>query len=108
MKAVITNPTGFEITVQGALYPVACIKRGQQEIPVKSQAHFDWLKGQLLRLLKNAPHLTVELVEQAPALELEPEPELDPAPTPEPEPEPAPAPAPVQTKGKGKSKQNAE
>lgn len=102
MKAVITNPTGFEITVHGALYPVACIKRGQQEIPVKSQAHFDWLKGQLLRLLKNAPHLTVELVEQAP------EPEPEPAPTSEPESEPAPAPAPVQTKGKGKSKQNAE
>ncbi|MFM5095020.1 hypothetical protein ACEUCJ_15130 [Aeromonas rivipollensis] len=102
MKAVITNPTGFEITVQGALYPVACIKRGQQEIPVKSQEHFDWLKGQLLRLLKNAPHLTVELVELAP------EPEPEPAPTSEPESEPAPAPAPVQTKGKGKSKQNAE
>lgn len=102
MKAVITNPTGFEITVQGALYPVAYIKRGQQEIPVKSQAHFDWLKGQLLRLLKNAPHLTVELVEQAPA------PEPEPAPAPEPEPTPAPAPAPVQTKAKAKSKQNAE
>jgi hypothetical protein len=101
MQAVITNPTGFEITVQGALYPVAYIKAGTQTVPVKNREHFDWLKGQLERLLKHAPHLLIELVEEA-----EPEPEQakpEQAKPEQPEPE---QPEPEQAKPKGKTKQS--
>lgn len=101
MQAVITNPTGFEITVKGALYPVTHIKAGKQAVPVKSREHFDWLKGQLERLLKHAPHLLIELVE-----EVDPAPvaESEPAPAPAPATEPAPVPEQAQPKGKGKQK----
>lgn len=109
MQAVITNPTGFEITVKGALYPVAHIKAGKQAVPVKSREHFDWLKGQLERLLKHAPHLLIELMEEvdpAPVAESEPAPvaEPEPAPAPAPATEPAPVPEQAQPKGKGKQK----